>query len=616
MDIDKLVREVGFCDVTAREFQIDENTNIEYYCCKKSLSCENKDCGTCEKAISRYVIIDISNEEVLNKCKRTILSSYEKFVQFQKNHLSKIFFYENSFVRYNIYLIFIFKGSLDEHYINLTNNLDYARKLFIHIDNFKEYFCFYDSIIKLKKKIPSDKNTLNELERQVERLHGLGLKSILVADLDNKDETEKFYLYLMKNKGYDYLNDNSSLKDFKDRYIYKDVQTNKPKLDKYNVKYISNIKLKNFRSNCFDTDLNINFGKANVIFGTNTAGKTSILDAIEYGFTGITHKYKNDKNLEDSEVEVVGNKSLCITSEEAKKYENQLKNIWYPYRIGSLNDMFCRVNYFDTDATYKFALEQDVSDIAFSQLKKLLCDSRLCDFEDCLKEHLELANFINGFNEKMACEKIYKDKITKSSKIVTFILKVFNKNYGNEINQNFEAWIDRRREKIKDTINIIEETSEIITGLINKQISSNIDLMNIVFRRLFSYQYQILWEKEAFIVENLRTNEKNIISTMSTAQKVCLALSIIFTQFFLEENAPRIILLDETVANFDAFHILNLFDFLKDITLTLNGVQIVLTTASEEVAKIAKNKFGFLEDEFYLLEIKKDEFGKSNIEKK
>ena len=610
MNIDKLIKEVGFCNVTPREFQIDENINIEYYCCKKSLSCEKSDCGGCEKAISRYVIIDISKIEILNKCNKSILSSYENFITFQKNHLSKIFFYENNFVRYNIYLIFIYKEKLDERYIEFENNLDYARKLFIHIDDFKEYFCFYDSIMKFKKNMSIDKKTLETLEKQVERLHSINMKTILVANLDNRNESEKYFSYLTRNKGYDSLTDNSNLKVFMDKYIYKDVQSTKID-NNHNVKYISKISMGNFRNNCFGSNLNINLGIANVILGSNTVGKSSVLDAIEFGFTGITHKYKEDTNLQNAEVKVVGGKSTCITSKDAQIYENQLKNMWYPYRIGSLNDMFCRVNYFDTDATYKFALEQDASDMAFSQLKKLLCDSRLYDIEICLRKHLEYANKLNQFNESWF-EKINKTQITSKMNFFEKILKRFNIEDDTKF-ISYASQLDFRRKKTLDAIDIIEKTLNTIVTLINSQISSNIDLMNIMFRRLYSYQYQILWENETFIIEHFKTNARTVIRTMSTAQKVCLALSIIFTQFFLAEDAPRIILLDETVANFDAFHILNLFDFLKDITL--NGVQIVLTTASEDVAKIAKNKFGFLEEDFCLYEIKKDESGKSIIKR-
>ena len=98
---------------------------------------------------------------------------------------------------------------------------------------------------------------------------------------------------------------------------------------------------------------------------------------------------------------------------------------------------------------------------------------------------------------------------------------------------------------------------------------------------------------------------------MSTAQKVSLALSVIFTQFFLAVDAPQIILLDESVVNFDAFHLLNLFDFLREFTL--NGVQIFFTTASDDIAQIAKSKLGFLGEDCCVYKLSKSTDGFSQI---
>lgn len=60
-------------------------------------------------------------------------------------------------------------------------------------------------------------------------------------------------------------------------------------------------------------------------------------------------------------------------------------------------------------------------------------------------------------------------------------------------------------------------------------------------------------------------------------------------------------MLDESVANFDSIHLLNLYDFLRE--LAINDIQIVFTTANNNIANSAKNKLAFLNDDFKILNI-------------
>lgn len=92
------------------------------------------------------------------------------------------------------------------------------------------------------------------------------------------------------------------------------------------------------------------------------------------------------------------------------------------------------------------------------------------------------------------------------------------------------------------------------------------------------------------------TNEKVSMSKMSTGQKVCLALAFMFALYLSNENAPKVIMLDEPVANLDDLHMLNLLDLLR--RLALADTQIFFTTANPDVAKLFRRKFSFLEEEF------------------
>ena len=69
----------------------------------------------------------------------------------------------------------------------------------------------------------------------------------------------------------------------------------------------------------------------------------------------------------------------------------------------------------------------------------------------------------------------------------------------------------------------------------------------------------------------------------------------------MNSKAPNIIILDESVANLDDLHLLNMLDILRQ--LTIKGTQIFFTTANESVAKLFKRKIGFMQDELKSIKV-------------
>ena len=288
--------------------------------------------------------------------------------------------------------------------------------------------------------------------------------------------------------------------------------------------------------------------------------------------------------------------------------------------MGTLNELFCRINYFDTDATYRFALEEGNSDDAFLHLKKLLCDGKLIDMEN---------NLIRNINSLSLIEKFFRMKVKKTTKqssydkplfikTYEFILDIFNfkkkrKSFYSDVHiyKSINQEHDNIANEAFEIRRTCEATLEAVTAIMHTQIELSLKLINEIFHRLYSYDSNIYWKNETFEMTCEKNEKVYNIKTMSTAQKVCLALSVIFTQFFSAKDAPRIILLDESVANFDSLHLLNLFDFLRDAAL--DNVQIFFTTASEDVAYITKNKFEFLGEEYNLYKLDKDESAKARI---
>lgn len=93
-----------------------------------------------------------------------------------------------------------------------------------------------------------------------------------------------------------------------------------------------------------------------------------------------------------------------------------------------------------------------------------------------------------------------------------------------------------------------------------------------------------------------KTGELTDATKISTGQSVSLTFSILLSLYMSAPNAPRIIILDEPIANMDDMHILNLIDLIRE--LVLNGTQIFITTANDQIAKFLRRKFSFMEASF------------------
>lgn len=148
------------------------------------------------------------------------------------------------------------------------------------------------------------------------------------------------------------------------------------------------------------------------------------------------------------------------------------------------------------------------------------------------------------------------------------------------------------------------ECAEKIDKIIEDETHMYMDNINTIYWILFSKEQKLDYDS---LHKNLTINKRNVedkpscLDEISTAQRVCVALSVIFAQFFSATNSPRFILLDETVANFDSIHLLNLLDFLRE--LVIHNIQIIFTTADENIKNLTQKKLSFLKDDFKIIEV-------------
>lgn len=103
-----------------------------------------------------------------------------------------------------------------------------------------------------------------------------------------------------------------------------------------------------------------------------------------------------------------------------------------------------------------------------------------------------------------------------------------------------------------------------------------------------------------------RNGKEVPINRMSTGQRTALVISVFFQMNLATPLAPNFLLLDEPVANIDDLNVLALMDFLREIAVT-HRRQIFFTTANQNVAKLFRRKFSFLESDFQELRFFREE---------
>ena len=115
--------------------------------------------------------------------------------------------------------------------------------------------------------------------------------------------------------------------------------------------------IRNFRR--FKQNCEISFARVNLLFGENGTGKTSLLEAIEFGITGTNCKYKG-KKWNNAQVEVkCRNSNAKLVSLSSQKNNMTLSDYWYDVKAETVEDfnlLFNRYNYFDTDWASAFAI--------------------------------------------------------------------------------------------------------------------------------------------------------------------------------------------------------------------------------------------------------------------
>lgn len=554
----------------------------------------------------KYFILDYINEP---EYRQLDFSDMKVFHDFQERLIAEEFFHCIGDERYNLYIVFVVskEDSILEN-INVQKDFTFARKIVLIEDEVQNFFvdCFplkREGVENSNLEISDAKEIMRQLYQSKENAYKIfvdELKCWLNIQLLTKKNLQKKEKKFGEVQSILNILDTIIPNNNKEKEKRKSIQERSKNYEEYSVHAIYRVVINNYRK--YKRKYDIPFRSVNLLYGENGTGKTSLLEAIELGMTGYNRNAMSDKRC-DEKIEIRYKKNQKDIASFHFKDNYLLAKAWYGINIeepSELNNYFKQYNYFDTSWASAFAIEGK-EQVNISQLKEFL---NFDDMEKC-KKLLHEVYIKLGEITKSNCiqlNKINKNSI-KNFKLLRYnSVKEFTKmRYIMRMKtSNTQSLIDCETELKK-----LAEEIEIIT--LENILATHINKMNKIFKLLIcSDEYSELQLHKGEIVA-IRSGTKEIVtmSEMSTGQKVCLALSFMFSLFMSNENSPNIIMLDEPVANLDDLHMLNLLDVLRRFAMA--GTQIFFTTSNPNVAKLFRRKFSYLEEEFGFYRVSESE---------
>lgn len=424
---------------------------IEGFCCHYCTKADSDDGYILVEQIDVDLAEFIENDFVWGEFQKVVYQEFEF-----KQHLTGI-----------IYMIFLInKGDTDVPIQKIEGYRKFGRK---YVFTEPEAINF---ISGLNYSFKLDKN-FNPMEAWVRQLKPIKLTGIITS------------AYLSKHVD-NYLNgasfEDDSLLDHSKRDSSEVATVAK-------VDRISTLEMGDFRRFCFGSLRKIEFGDINLFYGANGSGKTSILEALEYGFTAEIHRMKDFKVKYGKDlypritVKDPSGVEATFTPSSSKKNSKEIERVWYGVPSGrtktTLNEQFNRFNYFDSEAAYKFIHSKDQNDEAFEVLfSNLLFGEEIVGYEkkwkrfkqsfeeaySKIRDELNTAEFWSG---------IYKDSLMRTDKSidVTPVFTEAARIHLSNLHNEYTVSVDRLKaiqhdlESITPAVNSFKETVSYEPGI-------------------------------------------------------------------------------------------------------------------------------------------------------
>ncbi|MDQ0114193.1 hypothetical protein [Paenibacillus harenae] len=385
MRLGDLVRQLGFGADTKGELFAFQSDLFKVYKVKRKEDITNGD------VFSEYIFVEVSDHAIK---KMTSDTEIKYFRDFQAKLLSEIFFGHKSDLRWNLYLILIV-GSYDR--LNDTgilqlieNDADYARKFVMTAEDALQW------LDKAWLKSLSDEENVNldPIQEWHNELVDVGLTGCL---------TETF----LQGHVLNFLDGQAFLSSDHVAAPHRTRQTEN--FDEV-IQQIETVTLNGFRAHCFDNLEPLHPTRVNLLHGPNGSGKTSIMEAIELAFTNEINRcseFGDDiaDSLKSIHVSCITESSNTIHFQPGKPnaFYKKLAQKWYGIPAGrqssELNSFYHRYNFFDSEAAYRFALnESGQSDKNKFDYSDNL--SRLVFGDDVIETQKKWLRYLQEFDER------------------------------------------------------------------------------------------------------------------------------------------------------------------------------------------------------------------------
>jgi len=608
-----------FCEVSIHSQNYENEPWMEgfpsYLCCKRLSPYKNnpecnqaykeelanmRECVNCQRVVSKIVLFDLTDANLESWFKsRNIFESYECFIRFQTNGISKMFLTENSTVKYNTYIIFLIKSSSTRWELVprlIQANLDYARKLFFTYGELKEYLKYPSALGEIgedNSRTYDMSDIIHFADNSFSTLNSRHMWKLLI---DNSDEEQrelrlrKHILAAITTSQLENLYDSNSTGISEDVDDYSQKLTAKLKQDnadglKKRIRAdcrIGYIEFNNYRTRTLGSKFASYPKLMNLIFALNSSGKTSVLDGIAFAITGVDSKSANLHIIEDSVCTVKTNKFdvYGLSSQSSSDEIRKRKVLWYPTYIGCMYELFSRINYFRLEASMQFQMNKETGN---SIVNDMFADTIVHKMKSRMHWLMTTLDSIKA----EYCE------LTRSPE-------------GDNCVQRLVEFCDNLRSDI-DGILSESDFTETLQLYYTTQKKRNESSINQIYHRLHSIDENIYIEQNEQGLSNFKFSysdkpkDKRDIHEMSAAQINSLALSVMLSQYLHNVSAPRLLLLDEPMANLDDLHLLNLLDFLRE--LALQGTQVFIAVARSQTADVADVKFRCLAEEYTYIDL-------------
>lgn len=305
-------------------------------------------------------------------------------MQFQEEYISSDYYNHPGYLQWNYYLIFIRPpGFISKELKGIIEKDDvYTRKFVFTPDEAKAYFTYTYSNQTVETDV---------ISKWKEKLRAVDLDEVY---------TDNYYTEAIPR----FLNDNVEKENTADQNIGTIQHSD------LNINRVSSIYLRdNYRTHP-QPDRSFNFKTVNLIWGTNGSGKTSLLTSIELVVAGKTISDPSSPEPDNCIGATYNDVSDSVdeyTPNDNSKYRLR-DTSWYSssYQTGNeLYRTFNRYNYFDSDAAYKLAFDEDKR-----HLTKYLSAIALGP------EFGRIQDRMRGFDNRLAAEARAREKTIEAQK--------------------------------------------------------------------------------------------------------------------------------------------------------------------------------------------------------